>query len=219
MKRQVVRLLTFLCITVSPIKPVLGQEQNPFIRSGSVGTSSRTPQSCPKDGLSYRPITCWPGEKFIFLPKTKSLQRFGYQSVKGGQGEFGHPTYEEAAGRIGTVIEVQKKWIGWDVKIRMDDNGQEYVASASFDDPDDASVNNLAPLLDLQAARAKWRSKTLWLKTARLGSYDEAADKVGDVSVSKGGRATVTDVIAGWYEGTPVRFILSTDSEWKALLT
>jgi hypothetical protein len=94
----------------------------------------------------------------------------------------------------------------------MDDNGQEYVASASFDDPDDASVNNLAPLLDLQAARAKWRSKTLWLKTARLGSYDEVADKVGDVSVSKGGRATVTDVIAGWYEGTPVRFILSTDS-------
>ena len=48
MKRQVVRLLTFLCITVSPIKSVLGQEQDPFIRSGSVGTSSRDTAELPE---------------------------------------------------------------------------------------------------------------------------------------------------------------------------
>ena len=53
-------------------------------------------------------------------------------SFKGGRGEFGHPTYKEAVGRIGTLLDVTKKFIGsmragWQVTIRMDDNGQDYI--------------------------------------------------------------------------------------------
>ena len=116
-----------------------------------------------------------------FFPKSKSLQSYGYMSFKGGRGEFGHPTYKEAVGRIGTLLDVTKKFIGsmragWQVTIRMDDNGQDYTGDvfSVSNEPDDASVRGIAPLLDLQAARNKWLGKTLWLKLPNLSTYDSA---------------------------------------------
>jgi len=164
------------------------EEPNPFIRGGSIGIEPDAPQPdeskpCPKSGFTFRPITCWPGEKFIFLPRSKGLRKFGYQSFKGGRGQYGQPTYEEAVGRIGTVLDVTKRFIGsmragWQVTIRMDDNGQDYTGTvfSVSNEPDDASVLAIAPLLDLQAARNKWLDKILWLKLPNLSTYNEATD-------------------------------------------
>ncbi|MCY4614601.1 MAG: hypothetical protein OXB94_13415 [Nitrospira sp.] len=60
----------------------------------------------------------------------------------------------------------------------MDDNGQDYTGTvfSVSNEPDDASVLAIAPLLDLQAARNKWLDKILWLKLPNLSTYNEATD-------------------------------------------
>jgi len=184
---QYVSILVFalFCVNVLGASFSAAEEPNLFIRGGSIGIEPDAPQSkpCPKGGFTYRPIRCWPGEKFIFLPRSKGLRKFGYQSFKGGRGQYGQPTYEEAVGRIGTVLDVTKRFIGsmragWQVTIRMDDNGQDYTGTvfSVSNEPDDASVLAIAPLLDLQAARNKWLDKILWLKLPNLSTYNEATD-------------------------------------------
>lgn len=213
------------CANVLGISFSMAKEPNPFIRDGSIGIvpdESKPDESkrCAKSGFTYRPITCWPGEKFLFLPQFKRDQKYGYQSFYdgGGRGKHGQPTYEEAVGRIGTVLDVTKRFMGdmrsgWQVTIRMDDNGQEYTAHASMDDPDAATIHAIAPLLDLQAARNKWLGKTLWLKRPNLlYTYDEATDKLEKLSVPGASRVKVTDVVAGWFADTPILFIVRTDS-------
>lgn len=156
------------------------------------------------------------------MPRLKSLQRFGYQSFKGGKGEFGHPTYEEAMGRVGTVLEVTKRFIGsmrsgWNVTIQMDDNGQHYTGEARSEDPKDpkdpdgATLDGIMPLLDLQAARNKYLGKHLWLKHPDLLTYNEATDDIGLLRVPSISRVTVTDVVAGWFRVSPIHLIVQTD--------
>jgi hypothetical protein len=205
-----VSALSFVLLLALHIPATANEKQAPFVRKGSIGT----PQ-CAKDGFVYRPITCWEGEKFIFQPMPKSLRHYGYQSAFRGKSASlsaqDVPTYNEAVGRIGTVVEVRKLLIGWHVELQMDDNGQAYTALAFKDDANEASVDDLAPVLDLQAARGKWLGKTLWIKSSTLLTYDEAADKIGSIAVPKYSRVTVTDVVVGWFD-TKNRFILRSES-------
>ena len=192
----------------------MAEEPNPFIRGGSIGVESNKDKSCPKkDGFRYRPIKCWQGEKFIFLPRSKSSQKFEYQGfecIVGGE-KYYDDTYDKLVGRIGTVLDVTSERVGWKVTIRMDDNGH-CTPSASGDDPEYATIKDIAPLLDLQVARDKWLGKTLWLKSPYLSTYDEATDKFRTLNISSASQVTVTDVVAGWYNDKPIRFIVQTDS-------
>lgn len=219
MKSAFIVVCALFYASVMGISSSMAEEPNPYIRGGSIGVDPDNSPDCPKkkDGFTYRPITCWPGEKFIFLPQSKRLQRYGYQSFEGGKGEFGHPTYEEAMGRVGTVLEVTKRFIGsmrsgWKVTIQMDDNGQHYTGRALFDDPDDATLDDIVPLLDLRAARNKYLGKHLWLKSPDLDTYNEATGEFGRLRVPNISRVTVTDVVAGWFADRPILLIVQTDS-------
>ena len=218
MRPKMERLATLWIMMVCFVTALSAQEHNPLIRKGSVGTPAATDEKCVKDGFVYRPITCWSGEKFIFLPGPENFQKYGYQDTKGGKGEYGHVAYQEGVGRIGTLTAIEKQDIGWEVTIKMDDNGKIYKASALGKDPEDVTIHGIAPLLDLQAARSKWLGKDLWLKRASLGNYDEAKGTVSDAKVPECGHVKVTDVVAGWYSDFPVRFIVKTDAESKAFM-
>jgi hypothetical protein len=111
----------------------------------------------------YVPISNWKGCKFQFLERSADLQRFGYQGFEGGQGEFGHPTYAEAVGRIGTVVDVAYDGVVvYTISLRMDDNGEVYTATTAGTALDDVGF-----LGDIERARVLWKGKTLWLASPR----------------------------------------------------
>jgi hypothetical protein len=179
--------------------------QNPYIREGSIGKQKEQIEASQKDPLSFRPIEKWVGEKFIFLPKPKSLQEFGYSAFSGGKERFDHPTYEECVGRIGTIIKVTDSY-SERIKIQMDDNGQIYTGWGS------ESIADIAPVADIDYTRAKWLGKTLWYAGKEILTYNKNTEELGSIKLRKYLAVRVVDVIAGWSSDTPIRFILQTAS-------
>jgi hypothetical protein len=179
--------------------------ENPYLHEGSVGKQIECKKPVQTDPTMFRPIKQLVGEKFIFLPMRKRLQHFGYQDFRGGQGPNSWPTYEECVGRIGTIVKVTDAF--QEVTIQMDDNGESYTGSVS-----NGSVNGIAPLSDIDYARAKWCGKTLWCSKGVLLTHDETADSFGIIALKKYSPVKVINVVAGWYEFEPVRFIVQTPS-------
>lgn len=182
----------------------MSQAANPFILEGSIGAVKPEPKV--HDPLSFRSIEQWVGENFIFLPKPKSLQKYGYQLIrrKGSSNIFG-TGYEKLVGRIATVTDVQRTSIIYTVSLRMDDTGEEYVADAYNE-----TVEGIAPLADLQRARELWIGKTLWYKRDNVATYNADTEQFGSIELKKYSPVKVANVVAGWYETQPVRFIIET---------
>lgn len=179
--------------------------QNPYIREGSIGKQKEQPETSQKDPLSFRPIEKWVGEKFIFLPEPKFLQKYGYHRFRGGKGSFDQPTYEECVGRIGTIIKVSYS-PSERITIQMDDNGQIYTAWGSD------SIDGIAPVADIDYARNKWLGKTLWHASKEVVTYNETTEEFGSIKFKKYSPVKVVDVVAGGDNHEPVRFILQTPS-------
>lgn len=176
--------------------------QDPYIREGSTGKQKgQADIATSKEDFSFRPIEKWVGEKFIFLPRPKSTQEYGYQDFKGGKGSYDHPTYEECVGRIGTITKSSDR----EITIKMDDNEQIYTARVTL-----LSVDDIAPLADIDNARAKFLGRTLWYSKKELSAYDNEAEEFGSVKIKKYSPVKISDIIAGWYNHEPVRFILQT---------
>ena len=83
--------------------------QNSYVREGSIGKQKDQADTADSQGgFPFRPVEKWVGEKFIFLPRPKPLQEYGYQNfenISGGFnnsdsstiiGFYGHPGYEES---------------------------------------------------------------------------------------------------------------------------
>jgi hypothetical protein len=51
-------------------------------------------------------------------------------------------------------------------------------------------------------------NKTLWFKKSELVLYDEEKDKFSGINFKKYSPVKVIDIIAGWYNTAPVRFII-----------
>lgn len=200
MMRILIALVSILLVQLS-----ISFAQNPYIREGSIGTQKEETEISSKDPLSFRPIEKWVGEKFIFLPKTKSLQEYGYQDFRPGQGRFNSPTYEECVGRIGTIVKVTNTY-SEKITLQMDDNGQTYTASG------DDSVGGIAPVADIDYARNKWLGKNLWYENKQIVTYNEATENYGSIKHKRYSPVKVVDIVAGWDSDAPVRFILKTSS-------
>ncbi len=177
-----------------------------------------------KEEFPFVPITDWKGLKFVFLERPKSLQEYGYQTFKGGKGKYGQPTYAEAVGRIGTVIEMTERNGEplYDISLRMDDNRQVYTATAMRSYDENIPFSSIALVSEIEKARVLFRGKSLWTSLKPLNNYDELqSDKFGPpatVKNSKYAPVSVIDVVPGWYDHEPVRFILKTESgEWGFL--
>ncbi|MBJ6727582.1 hypothetical protein [Geomesophilobacter sediminis] len=194
-----------------------------YVKTGSIGkqilpepTSLTTTSS---SSPAYRPLEQIVGEKVIFLPKPLSLRHFGYQSFSGGSGQFGQPTYDEAVGRIGVVTKVSPNSYSGKITVQMEDNGNIYLGNGSD------SVDGIALVSEIDYARKTYIGKTLWCKGTWLETYDENKEKKFDenkaitiedlkkedlkkANIKKYSPVKVTDVVAGWYSMSPVRFIL-----------
>lgn len=177
--------------------------ENPYIREGSIGKQKDQADAAPKGDFQFRPVEKWVGEKFIFLARPKSLQEYGYQGFGGGTGRYGQPTYEECVGRIGTIIKASDK----EITIKMDDNGQIYTARVLID-----SVDDIAPLADIDKARVKYLGRTLWRIRGSILTYNHKKEKYGTVDFKRYSPVRVVDIVVGWPTYTPVRFILKTPS-------
>lgn len=174
-----------------------------YVKEGSIGSPTRP--NCPssEDIFRYRPMECWIGESFLFLPKPKSLQEYGYQSIKGADGRFGNPSYEKFVGRQAKVIMIE----GQKVTFKMEDDGTILTAEAYSE-----SIDGIAPILDIDNASKRWTGKKLWYIKKDIATFDSTNEKFGSIKVKRYSPVTVKEVIAGWYDHEPVRFVLSTST-------
>mgnify|MGYP001597968970 CR=1 FL=1 len=188
-------LLVFLNYSNAQIK-------NSYIREGSLGKriTAETPEV--KEAFSFVPLSKWVGERFIFLPLPKELQRYGYQN-------FG-VDYKNYVGRIAVVTSADESGNSPQLSIKMEDNEERIEATGVFSE--DIYFYGIGLLADIDSARSKWLNKTLWYKKDQLSLYDEANNKFENIKIKKCSPVKVVDIIAGWYNDTPVRFIVQSSS-------
>lgn len=176
-----------------------------LIREGSIGASAQTQQQETNtiSPFKFFPVSEWTGMKFIFLPQPMSSRQYGYVNFTDENRNIF--SYDEYVGRITTVVGVVRSDYISKVRFRMDDDSAEF----SVDYVDD-SVDDIAPLADIINARSEYIGDTLWYKSASIVGYDFNNDKfIGD-TIAKYSPVIVTDIVAGWYAWSPVRFIIKT---------
>ena len=95
-------LAVFIALTLCA--PATAQDR-PLVEGLGVGGTETLPQlSFPDAPL---PFDQWEGEEFVFLPTPKMYEEDGYPDCrKQGEPKTQHMTYQEAVGRIATVLEV-----------------------------------------------------------------------------------------------------------------
>jgi len=177
------------------------QEKNPYVREGSVGKRVTPESETPRDAFTFRPISKWIGERFIFLPKPKSVQEYGYQSFDGT------PSYRRYVGRIAKVVSVEENRSLPKVYFKMEDTGEELSATVYTQ-----SISGIGPLADIDSARARWLNTTLWYKGKELVFYNEQTERFGSVKIKRYSPVKIVDIVAGWYEHAPIRFIVQSPS-------
>ena len=154
-----------------------------------------------------RPISKWVGERFIVLPRPPSRQREAYEALEVRDKIGRHPTPEETAGAVLRVTSVRYDRVTPIVTFVREDTQQEYVGRAGA-----GSLEGLAPLADIEAARKEWRGKTLWLAAPDLQTLGEGSEDSRVLPVKRLARVDVVDVQPGWSSNAPIRFILRTGS-------
>lgn len=175
----------------------LSQENNPYIREGSIGKRVTPVNETAREIDSFRPVGEWVGERFVFLPKIKSSQVYGYQGFDGNH------AYQKYVGRIAKVISVGEGRSFPKVFFKMEDTGEELSATSRTQ-----SISDIAPVADIDSARAHWLGATLWYKGKQIVFYDEKTDKFGGIDIKKYSPVKVNDIVAGWHDHSPVRFII-----------
>ena len=187
----------FICLTF--LSFISAQTNNSYVRKGSVGKKVIKEDTLSRSAFAFIPISNWVGERFIFLPKHKDLQQYGYQSF--------HVDYDKYVGRIAKVISIDKSDFLYKVTLKMEDDGAELTATADYSE----TINGLAPIADIDSARSRWLNKTLWSKQRELSTYDEEKNELQSVMLRRYSPVKVIDIVAGWYDHKPVRFILQTE--------
>jgi hypothetical protein len=186
-----------------------GLAQSPCIHEVAIAEQKVEPDDSHTSCSSFRPIRSWLGERFVFLPKHKTLQKFGYRNFHIGDDLYRSPKYGEYVGRIARVVSVHEWCDHWDVEFEMEDNGERVSAIAAG-----GGIDGIAPIADIERARAEWLGKTLWHKKAWLERYDEDTGAVRPVYLKKNARVKVVDIVAGWSHDEPVRFkLITTDGK------
>lgn len=157
------------------------------------------------DSSLFRPISSWVGERFVFLPKQKTLQKFGYHNFRVGDDLYKYPSYNTYVGRIARVVSSKEVCNHCDVELVIEDNGQRISATAKSGD-----IEGIAPVADIRGAHDRWLGKTLWYRKTWIEKYDEDTGETSSVHLKKNSRVKVIEIIAGWNHRTPVRFVLQT---------
>lgn len=175
-----------------------------YLIEGTIGDTSRRDIILPGCVFPYRSVSEWKNERFIFMPSPKAFQFMGYISFSGGEGEFGMPTHNECAGKIGTVSSVSND-IPPSIIIMMDLSEKVYSSSSGGD-----SFGGIACVRDLDSARARWEGATLWPLINKLMTYDESKSSWPIIKIKKLTPLKVIRIGCAWDNKTPVRIVLQT---------
>jgi hypothetical protein len=159
-----------------------------------------------------RDIQEWNNLRFVFLPVRKALQKFGYQSLHKLNNLRASLPYEPYKGKIAKVIRVSTFDYGWKVLLEIENTKEQVLAEAYR-----GTINGLAPLADIEEARTQYQGKTLWTR-ATLYTYNEDLDELGVVASSRYLPVKVVEVVPGWEDSAPVRFIVETKTGWRAFV-
>jgi hypothetical protein len=168
-------------------------------------------------------VRCWVGLQFVVLPKDKAVRDKGYPEFEGMAPRYGHPSYEQFAGR--TVIVTKVEWqqysspnrSGWIVTFALDKEGPFYTTNAvprPGGSRDDAVVGPFVLLKDLQLAREAYLNRRYWPQVPRMPVLNEDGVSAGAeaVAFNRFEPVTVADVLASPMAEAPVRIVVSNGS-------
>ena len=162
--------------------------------------------------FTFIPFQCWIGERVIFLPKSKALQTYGYQMFSSGSWPNNKVSYQDVVGKIGTIQKIEKKGYSTEITVKTNDGSTYYSRLLNVSEKKgEASIDGIAFLRDIDDARKLYLNKTLWLSNRQIVSYDSENDSFIGKDVKKYSPVKVVDIVAGWYESNPVRFIIQNE--------
>ncbi len=196
--------ILYACSSIGPVDNS-SIHQSPYTQRGFVNPKAeQSIEHLPKQ-LSKRPIESWVGERFIFLPRPKNLEFLGYK-VREDRAVSDRLSYAKYAGRITRVLAVTKDGIYWNIELAMEDTGEKLKAKI-FD-----HIEGMAPLADIDYARAKWLGKTLWHKEGMIPKCKENTRSQDLIKFKRFSPIKVSAVTASDLSTTPLRFFLETSS-------
>ncbi|MCI0661722.1 MAG: hypothetical protein L0220_11660 [Acidobacteria bacterium] len=149
----------------------------------------------------YRPIGSWADKRFIFLPGPKASEGSQYEDFTS------RLIRKNFQGKIAKVISVSDFGGRTHLEFEVEETGERYRARTL---PNKETIKGLALVEDLEIARREWAGKTLWCKQIMLATYDEQNDLAGNIQIKRFEAVKVIDVLPGWDEEKPVRFLLET---------
>lgn len=187
-------------------------KRSSYVREGSIGKVREKPKkSIRRDDFSFGPIDSWKGERFVFLPAVKKLI-YEYRSLYISNEVTRHPNYKSYVGRIAIVTDVRRNLAhgGWIVAFEMEDTYEFLRADVGHSN----IIEGIAPVADIDRARERWLGKTLWCKRRfeEFRTYDAEKREFGFIKVEESSPIEVIDIVAGWFNDWPVRFICRTPS-------
>ena len=198
------------------------QDHSPFLRT-EPAPLHRLADSCDTSGLNRIPVRCWVGLQFVVLPKDKAVRDKGYPEFEGMAPRYGHPSYDQFAGR--TVIVTKVEWqqyaspnrSGWIVTFALDKEGPFYTTNAiprAGGNRDDAVVSSFVLLQDLQLARQAYLNKRYWPLIPRMPVLNEdgVSATAESVAFNRFEPVAVADVLASPIAEAPVRIVVSSAS-------
>lgn len=174
------------------------EKQNTYLMEGSIGNKKKV-ISEDKGLFSFVPFERWTGKKFMVLPQSKNLRKYGYQ-------DFG-ASYEELCGHIIQVTTVDGSGISAKVSFVDLNTGDKYNDIRSFDE----TVHDICLLRDLDNAKSFYEGKKIWYRNRSISTYDENTDKFASIELTNLCPLEIKKIVAGWYEHEPIRFIFETE--------
>jgi hypothetical protein len=221
-KRSVAARVGIVFAAITSVTAVRAQDSSSFMRA-EPHPIHRLAAPCDTSGLNRIPVRCWVGLQFVVLPKDKAVRDKGYPEFEGMAPRYGHPSYDQFAGR--TVIVTKIEWqqysspnrSGWIVTFALDKEGPFYTTNAvprPGGSPDDAVVSCFVLLQDLQLARQAYLNKRYWPLVTRMPVLNEDGVSTGAESVdfNRFEPVAVADVLASPMAEAPVRIVVSNAS-------
>ncbi|MBO0798301.1 MAG: hypothetical protein J2P31_05715 [Blastocatellia bacterium] len=157
----------------------------------------------------YVQIDSWEGRRFIFLAAPKASENDIYDDFSG------RLIRRQYQGRVAKVTGASDFSGRIHLELEMEDT-KERLRARSL--PGKESIKGIALVDDLSNARAQWAGKTLWCREPRLSTYDELNDQVGVLAIKRYSPLKVLDIVAGWDEEKPARFLLATSDGKRGFL-
>ena len=222
-RRYIAARVGVVLVAVTSVTAVRAQDRPEFLRAERAPIHRWT-APCDTSGLDRIPVRCWVGLQFVVLPKDKAARDQGYPEFEGMAPRYGHPSYDQFAGR--TVIVTKVEWqqyslspgrSGWIVTFARDKEGPFYTTNAvppPGGSRDDAVVSCFVLLQDLQLARQAYLNKRYWPLIARMPALndDGVSASAESIAFNRFEPVAVADVLASPTAEAPVRIVVSNES-------